>query len=196
MFVVAVGFSGSIFSFYYSSQAHMAITRQKKVAIIDRLDAALAASETVVFANFHGLTVAEVSELRAKLRSEGVSYYVAKKSLVRRSLETAGVTGVLPELKGEIAVVYSKDPIAPAKGIAEYAKTHKEHLKLVGGVYQGAFLSASEAIALATIPPREVLLGMLVNVLSAPVTGFVRTLNNTIGSLVQVLHQIEEQKTA
>lgn len=175
----------------------MAITRQKKVEIIDRLDAALAASETIVFANFHGLTVAEVSELRSKLRASGVSYYVAKKSLIRRSLEKAGVQGTLPELKGEIAVVYgTTDAIAPAKGISEYAKTHKDHLQLVGGVYQGTFLSASEALALASVPPREVLLGQLVGVLAAPVGGFVRTLNATIGSLVQVLHQIEEKKPA
>ena len=114
----------------------MAISKAKKVEIIDTLTKGLKEAETVTFVNFHGLTVKEVTELRRNLRKEGVKYYVAKKTLVKRALDAEKVTGTLPELTGELALAWSSDPIASAKGVFEFQKTHKEKVKLLGGVYR------------------------------------------------------------
>lgn len=155
----------------------MAITKTKKSEILAKLDQGLKGAETVAFVNFHGLTVNEVTELRKTLRAEGVSYYVAKKTLVKRALDAHKVSGTQPELPGELALAWSSDPIASAKGVYEFAKTHKEKVSLVGGVYQGAYFSKEEIITLAAIPPRQALLGQFVGMLNASVANVVRAID-------------------
>lgn len=152
----------------------MAVTKHKKREIIAMLDAGLKDAETVAFVNFHGLTVSETTELRKRLRDAGVSYYVAKKTLVGRALDAKGVTGTKPEFPGELAVAWSKDAIAAPKEVAEFAKTRKEKLALVGGIYQGAYLSKEEVTALASIPSMTGLRGMFVGLLSNSIGGVVR----------------------
>ena len=155
----------------------MAISKTKKVEIIEKLEAGLKGAETVTFVNFHGLTVGEVTELRKALRAEGVSYYVAKKTLVKRALDAHKVSGTQPELPGELALAWSADPIASAKGVFEFAKTRKDKLKLVGGVYQGAYFSQEEIMSLATIPPRQAMLGQFVGMLNASIANVVRAVD-------------------
>ena len=152
----------------------MAINKAKKVEIIEKISAGLKEAETVTFVNFHGLTVKEVTELRSNLRKEGVKYYVAKKTLVKRALDGEKVTGNQPELTGELALAWSNDPIASAKGVFEFQKTHKEKVTLLGGVYQGAYMSQSEIMTLATIPSMDGLRGQFVGLLSNSIAGVVR----------------------
>jgi large subunit ribosomal protein L10 len=156
----------------------MAITKQKKVEILEKLNDGLKGAETVAFVKFDKLTVKDATALRRDLRNAGVSYYVAKKTLVKRALSAQGVTGDMPELVGELALAWSKDPIAPAKGIFEFAKTHKDQMSLLGGVYQGKYLSKDEIMGMATIPSREGLY-----------TQFVGMLNETIARVVRVIDQ-------
>jgi large subunit ribosomal protein L10 len=156
----------------------MAIKKQKKVEILEKLNDGLKGAETVAFVKFDKLTVKDATALRRDLRNAGVSYYVAKKTLVKRALSAQGVTGDMPELVGELALAWSKDPIAPAKGIFEFAKTHKDQMSLLGGVYQGKYLSKDEIMGMATIPSREGLY-----------TQFVGMLNETIARVVRVIDQ-------
>ncbi len=155
----------------------MAISKEKKVAIIEKLEAGIKGAETVTFVNFHGLTVGEITELRKALRAEGVSYYVAKKTLVKRALDALKVSGTQPGLPGELALAWSEDPIASAKGVFEFAKTRKDKVSLVGGVYKGAYFSKEEIMSLATIPPRQAMLGQFVGMLNASVANVVRAID-------------------
>ena len=82
----------------------MAINKAKKSEIIAKLEAGIKGAETITFVNFHGLTVKETTELRRKLRADGVKYYVAKKTLIKRALDSAKVSGTLPTFTGELAL--------------------------------------------------------------------------------------------
>ncbi len=155
----------------------MAITKAKKGEIIAKVAAGLKDAETVAFVNFHGLSVTETTELRKKLREEGVSYYVAKKTLIGRALDAHGVTGTKPEMPGELAIVWAKDAVAAPKGIADFAKTRKEKLTLVGGIYAGAYMSKEDITALAAIPSMQGLRGMFVGLLSNSIGGVVRVID-------------------
>lgn len=154
----------------------MAITKAKKVEIIAKVEEGLKSAETVTFVNFHGLSVQEVTELRKQLREQGVSYYVAKKTLIKRALDAQKVSGTQPELTGELALAWSSDPVASPKGVFEFQKTHKEKVTLLGGVYQGAYMSKEDITTLATIPSMQGLRGQ-----------FVGLLNNSIGAVVRVI---------
>ena len=155
----------------------MAITKQKKVDILEKLDESLKDAETIVFVNFHGLPVGETTLFRKKLREAGVGYYVAKKTLVKRALEAKGVKGTQPSLDGELGLAWSGDPVASAKGVYEFAKLHKEKIALLGGVYQGTYMSKEEITGLAAIPSREVLLGQFVGMLNESIAKIVRVID-------------------
>lgn len=161
----------------------MAITKQKKVDIVNKLKDQVLKSDTIVFVNFHGLSVATATEMRNKLRGEGVGYMVAKKSLIRRAFADAGYDGEMPELDGEIAIAYLSDRsedgdvIAPARGVYEYQKKNPEMLRIVGGVFEDKYMDAKAMMSIATIPSREVLLGQFVNVINSPIRGLVMALD-------------------
>lgn len=154
----------------------MAITKQKKEAILAKLDGVKDEAESIVFVRFNGLTVAEVTDLRAQLREQGVGYFVAKKTLMKRAFSTH-FEGEMPELEGEIAVAYSADAIMPAQQIKQFAGKYQDKLAIAGGVFQGVYKDAGEMIEIASIPPLPVLRGMFVNVINSPIQGLVLGLN-------------------
>jgi large subunit ribosomal protein L10 len=160
------------------------ITRQKKEGIVRKLTDAAKDSESMVFVNFHGLSVEDTNAMRSALREKEVGYTVARKTLIRRALE-GGAEGAMPELPGEVAVAYGADPIAPASAVAEFAKKHKDNLAIIGGIFQGVFKDRSEMETIASIPPVETLRGMFVNVINSPIAG-----------LAVALHAIAEKKSA
>ena len=154
----------------------MAITKQKKETIIEKLNGAKDSSESIVFVNFNGLNVGDTTAMRESLKENGVQYFVAKKTLIKRAFGGA-FQGDMPELEGEIAVAYSADAILPAQQIKEFAGKHKEKIFIVGGVFQGVYKSQSEMTEIASIPPLPVLRGMFVNVINSPIQGLVLGLN-------------------
>lgn len=155
----------------------MPISKTKKVEILSTLDAGMKDAETVVFVNFHKLPGKDLTALRKSLRESGVTYYVAKKTLVKRALDAKKVTGTQPAFPGELALAWGNDPIAPAKGVFEFAKTHKDQVSLMGGVYLGAYMSKEEITALAVIPGREQLLGQFVGMINESIARVVRAMN-------------------
>lgn len=155
----------------------MAITKAKKGEILEKLDKGLKGAETLVFVNFHGLPVQEMTAFRKKLREGGVSYYVAKKTLIRRVLDAMGIKGTQPSLDGELGLAWSADPVASPKGVYEFVKLHKEKLALLGGVYQGLYMSKEEITSLAMIPSREGLLGQFVGMLNESIAKVVRVVD-------------------
>ncbi len=154
----------------------MAITKEKKQEIISKLDGIKSEAESIVFVKFSGMSVADTTAMRAQLRNEGVGYFVAKKTLMKRAFDKA-FEGELPPLEGEIAVAYSADAITPAQQIKEFAGKHKENISIEGGVFQGVYKDAAEMTEIASIPPLLVLRGMFVNVINSPIQGLVIGLN-------------------
>ncbi len=160
----------------------MAITKQQKSEIIDKVKDIVAKGKSIIFVNFHGLTVAGVNELRRNLRAKGVGYYVAKKTLIKRAFDGSPITGTLPELEGEVAVAYlpasvEGDELLAVKEIYDFHKKNTGVIKIIGGVFEGVYSSAEEMLALAKIPGREVLLGQFVNVINSPIQGLVIALD-------------------
>ncbi len=154
----------------------MAITKAKKEAIVEKLESIKKDSDSIVFVNFNKLSVKDTTAMRAKLREEGVGYFVAKKTLMSRVFGES-FEGEMPQLDGEIAVAYSSDAISPAQNIKEFAGKHKDSLAIVGGVFQGVFKDKAEMTEIASIPPLPILRGMFVNVINAPIQGLVISLN-------------------
>lgn len=164
----------------------MAITKTKKEDIVAKVTDALKDAVSVVFVNFKGLSVADTSAMRKALKEEGIGYYVAKKTLVKRVLTSNGYEGSLPDMPGELALAWSSnDETAAARGIFEAGKKHKDALSIMGGVFENRFLDATSMRAIATIPPVPILRGMFVNVINSPIQGFVIALD-----------QIAQKKTA
>lgn len=155
----------------------MAITKDKKVAILEKVKSILKDAGSIVFINFNGLEVESEMGMRKTLRDQEVGYYVAKKTLVRRALEDAKYEGEVPELNGELALVYGEDLVAPAREIYTFIKKYKENLSILGGVFDGRYMNQSEMNDIATIPPLPVLYGQVVNLINSPIQGFVMALN-------------------
>ena len=157
----------------------MAISKNKKSEILAKLDTAFKEAASIAFVGFSKLTVKDASRLRTELSEKGVNYYVAKKTLIRRALQTRGYTGDIPELPGEVAVAWTTtdDVTAPASGVYAFGKKMKGALALLGGVFEGAFLDAIKMTEIATIPSMTVLRGMFANIINSPRQRFAIALN-------------------
>ncbi len=155
----------------------MAITKDKKKEIVAKLDDAFKTAKSLVFVNFHGLSVATANEMRRALRSAKVKYFVAKKNLINLSAGKTGLEGSMPELPGEIALAWGDDVIAPAREVYEFQKKNPDNLKIVGGVFEGKFMNQSEMMEIASIPALPVLHGKFVNIINSPIQRFVIGLN-------------------
>ncbi|OIP76793.1 MAG: 50S ribosomal protein L10 [Parcubacteria group bacterium CG2_30_44_11] len=154
----------------------MAITKAKKEVILTKLSDVKASAETIVFVNFKGVSVANTTAMRAKFRSEGVGFFVAKKTLMERAFGDT-YQGTMPDLPGEIAIAYSTDAIAPAQNVKEFTIKHKDGIAIAGGVFQGVFKNKAEMTEIASIPALPILRGMFVNVLNSPIQGLVIALD-------------------
>ncbi len=144
------------------------VIREEKVQAVNEIATKLRESQTTVVADYRGLTVAQVTELRKQLREAGVEFVVLKNTLTRLATAKENLTELDVHLTGPNAIAFSKDDlIAPAKILADFAKKN-DKLEIKGGVIEGKVVGASEIKALATLPSREGLLSMLLSVLQAP----------------------------
>jgi large subunit ribosomal protein L10 len=145
----------------------MAITKAKKTDILEKLDGIKKDSASIVFVGFKKFPGKDTTAMRAKLRAEGVGFFVAKKTLIKRSFGDT-FTGELPTLDGEIAVAYSTDALAPAQNVKEFTAKYKDSLAIVGGVFEGAYKNQAEMIEIASIPALPVLRGMFAQLINSP----------------------------
>lgn len=161
----------------------MARTKAQKKEIIEKLGTLIDGAKSLVFVNIHGLKISEATPMRKKLKEDGVGFFVAKKTLMARSLDLKKFEGTLPELAGEIGMAYGTDLVAPARGVYEFQKKFKDSVAIVGGVFEGKYMTKEDMMGIALIPPTETLRGMFVNVINSP-----------IQSLVIALDQIAKKK--
>ncbi len=138
---------------------------------VDAIAAKLRESSSTVVADYRGLNVAQVTQLRKQLREAGVEFQVLKNSLVSRAAASADLSDLETVLTGPTAVAFGADAVAPAKILSDFAKKN-DALKIKGGIVDGVFYDAAQVKALADLPSREGLLSMLLSVLQAPVRNF------------------------
>lgn len=154
----------------------MAKTRAQKEGTLQTLTQNFKDAASVAFADYRGITVAQVDALRKKMREADVRYVVAKKSLVTRAAKDAGYDVDAKKFDGMIGVAFGiSDVVAPAKVFGDMSKTTT--LQIVGGVFEGSVVGKEKMIALSKLPSRQELLGTVVGTIYAPVSAFVRVLN-------------------
>lgn len=147
------------------------VLQEKQQAVVEVTEKLQSSSCTIV-ADYRGLTVAQVTQLRKTLRESGIEFKVIKNSITRRATEQASLTELDPHLTGPTAIIFSKeDIIAPAKIVSEFAKTNTK-LEVKAGIVEGKVVGHEQIKALAELPSREGLLSMLLSVLQAPIRNF------------------------
>lgn len=162
------------------------VIREEKVQAINEIATKLRESQTTVVADYRGLTVAQVTELRKQLREAGVEFKVLKNTLTRLATKQEGLSDLDQHLLGPNAIAFSaNDLIAPAKILVDFAKKN-DKLEVKGGVIEGKVVDADQIKQLASLPSREGLLSMLLSVLQAP-------MRNVALAVKAVAEQKEEQ---
>ena len=170
-------------------------TKQQKELLISEVTEKIKDSKALVFANFKGVSVKNITTIRKELRKSGSSWQVMKKTLLNIALKNAGVEVNARELEGQVGVAFSHDEVAAAKTIADFQKANKdETITIEGGALGSKALSANEVKALAKLPSQDELRAQLVGTLQAPISSFVRVLSGNLSGLVQVLKAIEGKK--
>ncbi|MFT8888497.1 MAG: 50S ribosomal protein L10 [Ethanoligenens sp.] len=168
----------------------------EKQQLVADLAEKLKASVAGVLVDYTGISVEDDTKLRAELRTANVHYSVKKNSLISRAATDAGLSGLDDILKGATAIATSEDDlVAPAKIIAKFAGSHPT-FKVKAGFIEGKVVSEAEVHALATLPPKEVLVAKALGGLNAPISGFVMVLNANLRGLVVALNAIAEKQSA
>jgi large subunit ribosomal protein L10 len=167
---------------------------QKEVIVRSVADKAKSA-KALVFANFKGVSVKDITGIRRELLKNGSSWQVLKKTLLNLALKDAGVQVNARELDGQVGVAFSTDEVTAAKVLVEFKKANKEStLEIVGGALGSEALDVKAVKALALLPSQDELRAKLVGTLQAPITGFVRTLSGNLSGLVRVLGAVRDSK--
>ena len=174
----------------------MALNLKDKQALVAEVAEVAARAQSVVAAQYRGLTVGQMTELRAKARRQGVYMRVVKNTLARRALAGTSFESVGPKLKGPLVLAFSKDdPGAAARVVKDFAKANE---KLVATLVSlgGQVLSAAELERVASLPTREQALSMLLGVLKAPIAKLVGTLAAPAAKLARTVAAVRDQKQA
>ena len=173
--------------------------RTEKEQVVAELVERLRSTESLIVADYRGLTNAQLAELRAKLRSSGAQLQVVKNTLTRRAAETAGTESLLALLEGPTAIAFVEtdgDPVAVAKALSDTAKDTKI-LSLRGGMLSGRSITGDEIEELAKLPAPEVVKSQLVGVIVAPITQLAGLLEAPVRDLVGLIDaritQLEER---
>jgi len=174
----------------------MALNLEDKKALVAEVAEVAAHAQSVVAAEYRGLTVGQMTELRAKARTQGVYVRVVKNTLARKALAGTSFEPVGPKLKGPLVLAFSKDdPGAAARLVKDFAKTNE---KLVATLVSlgGRVLPGKELEKVARLPTREQALSMLLGVLKAPIEKLVRTLAEPPAKLARTVAAIRDRKSA
>ncbi len=153
----------------------MSLNRSEKLAVIDEVTALAAKAQTLVMAEYRGITVADMTKLRVDARSEGVTLSVLKNTLARRAVAGSSFEVAADQMTGPLIYGFSEDAVAAAKVVSEFAKTN-DKLVIRAGVYGGKTLDVNGVKQLANIPTKEVLLAQLLGLMQSPISRTARVL--------------------
>lgn len=168
---------------------------EEKQKVVDDIKQKLEGATGVILADYRGLTVSQVTNLRVQLREAGVEYRVLKNTMVRRAANEIGLEGLDAFLEGPTAVAFSPDPVAPAKILMEYSKKNKS-LKIKAGIVEGKVVGPEKVKDLADLPSREILLSQVLAGMQAPIQGMVNVLQGPIRKMGYALEEVRKLKEA
>lgn len=173
----------------------MGLNLEEKKAVVAEMDSQLTGAQAIVLAEYRGLEVGEMTELRAQARSSGVYFRVLKNTLARRAVANTPFAGLAEHMVGPLAYGISSDPVAAAKVLQEFAKKN-DKLVLKAGAMPHYVMNARQVADLANMPSREELLAELLGTMQAPVAKFVQTLNEVPAKFVRAVAAVRDQKAA
>ena len=171
----------------------MALNREAKAVVIDDVSAQVAKAQSVILAEYRGLDVANITELRKKARNSGVYLRVLKNTLVRRAVAGTPFESLSAHMVGPLIYGISTDPVAAAKVMQDFAKTN-EALVIKAGAMPNYLMDAAGVKALASMPSRDELLATLLGTMQAPIAKFVRTLNEVPSKFVRTVAALKDQR--
>jgi len=173
----------------------LSLNLKEKQAVVSSLSEKLVDAQAIVVAEYRGMSVVDITILRAKARDQGVYLRVLKNTLVRRALAGTSFVGLVDQLVGPLVYGLSSDPVAVAKVLSDFAKTN-DKLVIKAGAMPNFVMSAKDVANLASMPSRDELLAKLMGTMQAPVTQFVRTLNEVPTRFVRGLAAVRDKQAA
>lgn len=178
-----------------SPQAH---PNTQKIESVQELNQLFQQAKGIYLADFTGLNVEEVNELRRNFHKQRIVYKVVKNTLIRHACESSGYQALIPHLEGPTALAVSThDPVLPVKLITDFTKGKERQIPVIkAGMLEGSYISTSDVESVRNIPSREILLGQILSVLQGPLVGVVGTLNEIVRSFLAVLEAIIQKKQA
>ena len=170
---------------------------EEKQRVTRELSQQLEENGTIYLTDFTGLNVKAVTELRARLREQGLTYRVVKNTLMKRALEDVDLPDLRPHLEGPTGLVFSEsDPVVPARILKEFAKAHEDRPVVKIGVIDRVEATPEDVGRMADIPPREVLLGGIAGGLTASVGGIAGALGALIRDIADMIEQVAKKNQA
>lgn len=171
-------------------------TKAQKAELVTSLASRLQRAPTIYVTDFTGLNVAQITQLRRRLRAAGAEYAVVKNTLVRRALAAAQVSGIDAHLDGPTALVLGGvDPVASAKVLADFAKEH-EKPAIKAGLVEGKTVSAADVKQLAALPSKPELLSQLAGSLQGPLAGFAGALNGLLWNMLGAFEALHTKRAS
>ena len=171
----------------------MGLNLEEKQAVVAEIGAQVAQAQAIVVAEYRGLGVAAMTDLRKKARGSGVYLRVLKNTLARRAVAETPFAGLSDKMVGPLAYGICSDPVKVAKVLHEFARGNDKFV-IKAGALANLVMSAKDVANLASMPSREQLIGMLLGTMQAPIATFVRTLNEVPGRFVCTLAAVRDQK--
>ena len=171
----------------------MGLNLEQKKAVVAEVSAQVSKAQAIIVAEYRGLEVGVMTDLRAKARKSGVYLRVLKNTLVRRAVKDTPFEKLAEKMVGPLVYGISTDPVANAKVLNDFAKANDRFVIKAGGL-PNSVISAKEVTALANMPSREALLSTLLGTMQAPVAKFVQTLNEVPGRFVRTLAAVRDRK--
>lgn len=173
----------------------MGLNLEQKQAVVGEIAAQLGKAQAVIVAEYRGLDVGAVTDLRAKARKSGLYLRVLKNTLARRAVKGTPFEKLADQMSGPLMYGIAQDPVAGAKVLAAFAKDNDKFV-IKGGAMANTLMSVVDVKALATLPSREELLAKLMGTMQAPVAKLVRTMNEVPGKFVRTLAAVRDAKSA
>ena len=173
----------------------MGLNLEQKQAVVSEIVAQLGKAQSVIVAEYRGLDVGAVTDLRSKARKSGLYLRVLKNSLARRAVKGTPFEKLSDQMTGPLIYGISQDPVAGAKVLSAFAKDN-EKLVIRGGAMPNVLMSLKDVKALAALPSRDELLAKLVGTMQAPIVKLVRTMNEVPGKFVRTLAAVRDSQAA
>ncbi len=171
----------------------MSLNLEEKKAIVTEVSAQVANAQAIIMAEYRGIEVGQMTQLRAKAREAGIYFRVIKNTLVRRAVADTPYSALTEHMVGPLAYGISADPIAAAKVLHEFSKDNENFVIKIGAMGESV-MSSEDVKALASMPSRDELLSKLLGTMQAPMAKFVQTLNEVPTKFVRGLAAVRDSK--